>query len=86
MKTATFAKQNERNNEHPTRKPWEHCRLKNEHLLKCLDASLEEVDDSIIAHNIRTFPIMLVKRVKLTAKTVDEDPASCKRCISRKEI
>ena len=50
------------------------------------DASLEEVDDSIIAHNIRTFPIMLVKRVKLTAKTVDEDPASCKRCISRKEI
>ena len=23
--------------------------------------SLEEVDDSIIAHNIRTFPIMLVK-------------------------
>ena len=50
------------------------------------DASLEEVDDSIIAHNIRTFPIMLVKRVKLTAKTVDEDPASCKRCISREEI
>ena len=25
------------------------------------DASLEEVDDSITAHNIRTFPIMLVK-------------------------
>ena len=25
------------------------------------DASLEEVDDSIIAHNIRIFPIMLVK-------------------------
>ena len=24
--------------------------------------------------------------IKLTAKTVDEDPASCKRCISRKEI
>jgi len=26
------------------------------------------------------------KRIKLTAKTVDEDPASCKRWISRKEI
>ena len=25
-------------------------------------------------------------RIKLTAKTVDEDPASCKRWISRKEI
>ena len=25
------------------------------------DASLEEVDDAIIAHNIRTSPIMLVK-------------------------
>ena len=24
--------------------------------------------------------------IKLTAKTVDEDPASCKRWISRKEI
>ena len=27
-----------------------------------------------------------VQRIKLTAKTVDEDPASCKRWISRKEI
>ena len=26
------------------------------------------------------------KSVKLTAKTVDEDPAGCKRWISRKEI
>ena len=26
------------------------------------------------------------QRTKLTAKTVDEDPASCKRWISRKEI
>ena len=25
-------------------------------------------------------------RIKLAAKTVDEDPASCKRWISRKEI
>ena len=28
----------------------------------------------------------LLERIKLAAKTVDEDPASCKRCISRKEI
>ena len=28
----------------------------------------------------------LLDRIKLTAKTVDEDPASCKRWISRKEI
>ena len=27
-----------------------------------------------------------LKGVKLAAKTVDEDPASCKRWISRKEI
>ena len=28
----------------------------------------------------------VTERIKLTAKTVHEDPASCKRCISRKEI
>ena len=28
----------------------------------------------------------IVKKIKLTAKTVDEDPASCRRWISRKEI
>ena len=28
----------------------------------------------------------VVERNKLTAKTVDEDPASCKRWISREEI
>ena len=28
----------------------------------------------------------LCKWIKFTAKTVDEDPASCKRWISRKEI
>ena len=28
----------------------------------------------------------LYNKIKLTAKTVDEDPASCKRWISRKEI
>ena len=28
----------------------------------------------------------VVKRIKLTAKTRDEDPASCKSWISRKEI
>ena len=30
--------------------------------------------------------LVFVYRIKLTAKTVDENPASCKRWISRKEI
>ena len=34
---------------------------------------------------VHTYPFFF-KGIKLTAKTVDEDPAGCKRWISRKEM
>ena len=39
-----------------------------------------------LLHVIAKILIQTIKRNKLAAKTVDEDPASCKRWISRKEI
>ena len=35
--------------------------------------------------HVHTYPVFF-KGIKLTAKTVDEDPAGCKRWISRKEM
>ena len=37
-------------------------------------------------HSFATYTNLCLLQIKLAAKTVDEDPASCKRWISRKEI
>ena len=41
------------------------------------DVSLEEVDDSIIAHNIRTFPFMLVKLAFYARNNYRLTPEKC---------
>ena len=45
MKTATFAKQNERRNEHPTREPWE---LRNDQEMSTFLNEFEEDHSSTV--------------------------------------